>query len=125
MKFTEHKDPRLLSIKSYQAGQVIVNDNTLTQSCFLNQHQLVADWACAHINQLTSELLDTLLTLKPEVILLGTGENQIFPHPKLFAHCAQQGVGLEVMNNAAACRTFNVLTSEERDVVLALIIEQP
>ncbi|HHT00904.1 MAG TPA: hypothetical protein ENK73_08640, partial [Thiomicrospira sp.] len=61
---------------------------------------------------------------KPEVIILGTGETQHFPEPKLFAYCAHKGVGLEVMANDAACRTYNVLTTEDREIVLALIINQ-
>lgn len=122
MKFTEHRDSNVLAVKKYQSGMVVINNQTVESSCYLTQHELHENWGCQDIEQLDESDLDALLTLKPEVILLGTGEKQSFPAPKLFAYCAQQGVGLEVMDNAAASRTFNVLTTEERDVVLALII---
>ena len=123
MKFTEHRDSNIYAVKHYEPGEVKINDQTLKNSCFLNQKELIKDWSCRNINLLSIELLDELLSLKPEVIILGTGEKQIFPEPRLFAYCSQQGVGLEVMNNLAACRTYNVLTTEDREVVLALIMD--
>lgn len=122
MKFTEHRDSNILTVKKYQPGLVKINDFDLDNSCFFNQHQLVDEWHCDHIENLSTKLLDELLKLNPDVIILGTGEQQTFPQPKFFAYCAQKGVGLEVMDNAAACRTYNVLTTEEREVVLALIM---
>jgi len=122
MKFTEHRDSNVYAVKHYQTGEVKINDQLLHESCYLNQKELVKDWGCHKISDLTTEHLDRLLSLKPEVIILGTGETQVFPDPSLFAHCSQHGVGLEAMNNLAACRTYNVLTTEDREVVLALIM---
>ncbi len=122
MKFTEHRDSNILTVQHYSAGLVKINTFKLTESCFLNQKNLVENWPCQDIEQLSTELLDQILELSPDVIILGTGEKQVFPHPKFFAYCAQKGIGLEVMDNAAACRTYNVLTTEEREVVLALIL---
>lgn len=124
MKFTEHRDSNILTVKNYQPGHVTINEFNLQDSCFFNQKNLIDDWACHHITELSKALLDEVMQLNPDVIILGTGESQIFPEPKLFAHCAQKGVGLEVMDNTAACRTYNVLTTEEREVVLALIFEK-
>ncbi|WP_024851135.1 Mth938-like domain-containing protein [Hydrogenovibrio kuenenii] len=122
MKFTEHRDSNILTVKNYQAGSVKVNDKLISHSCYLNQKNLVSDWQCNNLAELNEDRLDELFLMQPEIIILGTGENQQFPHPKYFAYCAQRGIGLEVMDNAAACRTYNVLTTEEREVVLALII---
>lgn len=123
MKFTEHRDSNVLVVKHYEPGLVKINDRELRSSCFLNQQQLVENWPCDHIGRLDTQHLDALFALKPEVIILGTGERQVFPEPRLFAYCAQKGIGLEVMNNPAACRTYNVLTTEDREVVLALIMD--
>ncbi|WP_178862386.1 Mth938-like domain-containing protein [Thiomicrorhabdus cannonii] len=123
MKFTEHRDSNVYVVKHYEPGEVKINDRRLQKSCFLNQKTLVENWPCAHIDALTTDHLDALLALKPEVILLGTGETQVFPAPQLFAYCSAKGVGLEVMHNLAACRTYNVLTTEDREVVLALIMD--
>lgn len=122
MKFTEHRDSNVLAVKHYEPGQVKINQLQITDSCYLNQTQLVENWDCHDIAELTVEHLDELLSLKPEVILLGSGEKQVFPNPQLFAYCSQHGVGLEVMDNLAASRTYNVLTTEDREVVLALIM---
>lgn len=122
MKFTEHRDSNVLAIKKYKLNDVQINDKTLNSSFFLNQTELFPNWKIADITELETGLLTPLLDLKPEVILLGTGEKQVFPKPALFAFCSQQGIGLEVMDNAAACRTYNVLTTEDRNVVLAVIM---
>ena len=122
MKFTEHRDTNMNVVKHYVAGQVKVNDQTYTHSFFLTQKEIEPDWDCTDIDSLNAALIESLLSKQPEVIILGSGEQQRFPDPKWFAHCAQKGVGLEVMANDAACRTYNVLTTEERDVVLALIL---
>lgn len=121
MKFTEHRDSSLLMVYGYRSNEVQINEHRITQSCYLNHKQLFQHWDCHSVESLNELTLQPLLELKPEVILLGTGEKQQFPPPKLFALCAQQGIGLEVMDNAAACRTYNVLTTEEREVVLGLI----
>lgn len=123
MKFTEHRDSNVYAVKHYQPGEVVINDKTLNQSCYLTQNTLQENWQCKRIEDLSTELIDQLLLEKPEVIILGTGEVQTFPEPKLFAYCAEKGVGLEVMANDAACRTYNVLTTEDRDIVLALIMQ--
>lgn len=121
MKFTEHRDSNIKTVKHYEAGKVRINADIYTNSLFLTQTQVFENWAINNIEQLNIEHLEPILQQKPEVIILGTGETQVFPDIKLFAYCLQQGIGLEVMANDAACRTYNILTTEDRDVVLALI----
>lgn len=125
MKFTEHRDSNVYAVKRYEPGLVKINNVTLEQSCYITQTKIEEEWPCLSIHELNEEMLDLLLAEKPEVIILGTGETQTFPEPKLFAYCATKGVGLEVMANDAACRTYNVLTTEDRDIVLALVMEKP
>ena len=122
MKFTEHRDSNVFAVKHYEPNLVKVNRLTFTKSFFITQFSTEGDWPCDHIQNLSLEHLDQILATKSEVIILGTGEQQVFPDPKLFAYCAAKGVGLEVMANDAACRTYNVLTSEDREVALALIL---
>ena len=62
-----------------------------------------------------------LTTLKAEIVLLGTGARQRFPHPRLTAELAKAGIGVEVMDLQAACRTYNILVAEERKVAAALL----
>lgn len=124
MKFTEHRDPTVNMIQHYQPNQVHVNQQTLNNSVIITQQHLLNDWPITHIDQLEQSHLDALLALRPEVLIIGTGEQQHFPPPKWFGYCIEHGVSLEVMSNAAACRTYNVLTTEERIVVLGLILGQ-
>lgn len=124
MKFTEHRDSNLKAVKSYQKGQVRINADEYTDSLFLTQTEVFEKWEITHISQLDESRLQPILDQKPEVIILGTGETQIFPDMSLFAHCRKFGAGLEVMANDAACRTFNILTTEDRPVILALVIEE-
>ncbi len=123
MKFTEHRDSNIFAVKHYEANLVKVNQLTFNKSFFITQFSTESHWPCESIQHLTFEQMDQLLNSNAEVIILGTGEKQVFPDPKFFAHCASKGVGLEVMANDAACRTYNVLTSEDREVLLALILE--
>lgn len=122
MKFTEHRDSNVFAVKHYEANKVKVNQLIFTKSFFITQFSTEGDWPCDNIQNLTLERLDQILATKSEVIILGTGDKQVFPDPTFFAYCASKGVGLEVMANDAACRTYNVLTSEDREVALALIL---
>ena len=99
-----------------------VNDRVLVRSFILSPSTLQEDWAPNDIATLTPEDLAPLLALQPEVILLGTGDRQIFPSTAVLAAGLTRGVGIEVMTNAAAARTFNVLAGESRRVVAGFLI---
>ena len=71
---------------------------------------------------LTESDFAALLGYAPEMVLLGTGERQQFPHPRLLRALAAARIGVEVMDTRAACRTFNILVAEDRRVAAALII---
>jgi uncharacterized protein len=81
-------------------------------------------WQAPAVTELGMEDFSCLSGLELEVVLLGTGKTQIFPPPLLQVEFGRAGVGFEVMNTAAACRTFNILAGEGRKVAAALIIEQ-
>ena len=121
MKFTEHKDRSINSVRRIDDEGIWVNDQCLQGSFFMTQHHLCSDWEVEDLSEFTPAELDRLLALKPDVILLGTGLRQQFLAPELLRRSHAAGVGVEVMDNAAACRTFNVMTTEDRPVVLAVI----
>ena len=110
------------ALRSADGHSARVNDRTLSASFILSPQQLVEDWPVRDSAALTPDDLAPLLALRPEVILLGTGERQVFPPAAVMAACLRQGVGLEVMTNAAAARTFNVLASESRKVVTGFLL---
>lgn len=104
-------------------GEVaLVNDLRLNASFVLAPDTLVERWLVTDARTLSAEQLQPLLALSPEVILLGSGAVQVFPPAATLAACLGRGIGLEVMSNAAAARTFNVLAGEGRRVVAGFIL---
>ena len=105
------------------AGRVTLNERQLTASFFVSPQQLVDSWRPRTVAELTAEDIAPLLALQPALILLGTGTKLCFPAQAVMASALTKGVGFEVMDNAAAARTFSVLASEGRRVVAAFLIE--
>jgi len=82
-------------------------------------------WPVASFEALTTEHFAQIDATAPDVVILGTGRRQQFVHPRLTAALTARRIGVECMDNKAACRTYNILMAEGRKVVLALIIEPP
>lgn len=111
------------SLRAADGRQAKVNDRVLTHSFILAPNQLVEDWPVRSLAELTAGHLNAALELNPALVILGTGEQQVFPPAAVLAACLTRGIGIEVMNNASAARTFNVLAAEDRKVVAAFILE--
>jgi uncharacterized protein len=112
-----------LVIRSFRPGLLRVGDRDIETSVILSTPDLISPWSPPDLSQLSIDHLVTALDQQPELILLGTGISHRFPAPELSMHIMRQGVGLEVMDTAAACRTFNVLNAEGRRVAAALFLE--
>ncbi len=108
-------------ITGYSATQLRVGEQVVTTSAIVTA-QLVLPWAVATFADLTPTALDPALALDIEVLLLATGEQQLWPSAAVFAHAARRRIGLEVMTLSAACRTFNVLVGDRRPVALAALL---
>jgi uncharacterized protein len=113
-------------ITGYGTGEngcyVEINRQRHSASLIVLPEQLILDWPVASFADLTTASFEQILALKPEVVLLGTGEKHQFLHPKISASLAQNSISLECMTTAAACRTYNILMSEGRVVAAMLII---
>jgi uncharacterized protein len=112
------------AIVGYSAGAVRLRDRLVAQSAIITA-SAVRDWPVRSVAELDAGLLEPVLALSVEVVLLATGERQEFPARAVFARAAAAGVGLEVMDLGAACRTYNVLLAEDRPVALAVIFPAP
>ena len=110
------------TIRAVDAEGVLVNERRLTRSFFLSTTELVDDWTPRDIAALTPADLEPLLALKPALVLLGTGARLRFPSADVAAACLTRGIGFEVMDNAAAARTFTVLASEGRPLVAGFLL---
>ena len=106
----------------YGPGYVQVNTARRDKSLVVLPDQELLDWPPARFEDLTAEHMNSLLALRPEIVLLGTGEHQRFPRPEVTRALTQAGIGVEVMAVPAACRTFNILVAEERRVAAALLL---
>jgi len=143
MQITPDVNPTAYTFKSYDVGNVIVfepiskqdaisahengtvpviNSIKLTNSAIISKKKLIDDWAPQNPHLLTLEHFQTILDLKPELVILGTGKNIHFPESRDMLLLQQQGIGVEVMGTAAACRTYNFLISDGRDVACALFM---
>ena len=95
---------------------------TLTRSCVILPDHILRDWPPQRFSDLRAEHFAQLLELKPEIVVLGSGDRLRFPAPALTAQLFEQGIGVEVMDTGAACRTYNILMSEGRRVAAALLM---
>ena len=109
-------------ITGYGAGYVSVNEKSLTHSFILTADALITDWSPKSVDDLDEASLQAVARLAPAIVLLGTGPEQRFPSSSLLAPMLGQGIGIEVMTTAAACRTYNILIAEGRPVAAALLI---
>jgi len=122
MKLTLDADPTINLIRRYSAREIVIGERTLNHPCIVSANALIDQWEFESIQQLKIEELTQILELEPEVILLGTGERQIFPPSEILAWCINRRIALEPMDLGAACRTFNVLAQEDRKVVGAFVV---
>jgi uncharacterized protein len=112
------------AVLGYSAGAVRLRDRLVVQSAIITA-SAVRDWPVRSVAELDVPLLEPLLTLGVEIVLLATGARQEFPARSVLARAAAAGIGLEVMDLGAACRTYNVLLAEDRPVALAVIFPAP
>jgi uncharacterized protein len=92
------------------------------ENILVTPEQIVTGWARAGFDALAPEDFSAIAALAPEVALLGTGNVLRFPHPRLTRGLVEARIGLEIMDTAAACRTFNILAAEGRRVAAAILV---
>lgn len=114
-------------ITAYTEDYIDINRQRYSSSLIVMADAIITDWGASPAATLTFELLterefDKVASLKPEVVLLGTGKNHRFLHPRIYQPLTEQGIALECMATSAACRTYNILMSEGRNVAAMLII---
>jgi len=109
-------------IRAYQPGSIQINDRLLHNSIIIAPEKLIENWKPQKITDLTALDLAIILQWHPNILLIGTGEHLQFPILSTYGDFINQGIGVEIMDTRAACRTYNALTAEKRNVVAALII---
>ena len=113
----------LLTFSSHGPGYVSINGKRHEGSVIVCGNRTETDWAPDGFDGLTPEQFDRLAESGAEIVLFGSGEHQRFPAPALLKSLISKGIGLEVMDTKAACRTYNILVAEGRHVACGVIIE--
>jgi uncharacterized protein len=111
-----------LFVRRADAHTVVIVDRPFAASIILTRDKVIDDWGVADVAAMTPDHAEPIVALNPDVVLLGTGERQRFPSQAVLAAFLQRGVGVEVMDNAAAARTWDILASEGRNVVAAFVL---
>ena len=113
------------SITGYGSGWIALNGEKITTSLVMGSRGERFDWVCQRFSDLTEAHFDQLAALDVELVVFGSGLRLRFPQPAWLAGLANRRIGIETMDTAAACRTYNILAGEGRHVVAALLVETP
>ena len=111
------------AITGYGPGWIAMGAERVAHSLVLDSQGERADWACQHFDDLTAAHFAPLADRRPELVIFGSGNTLRFPKPAWTRPLVEAGIGLESMDTAAACRTYNILAAEGRRVVAALLVE--
>jgi uncharacterized protein len=111
------------TITGYGDGYIEINKIPYSHAVLLSSDGEILEWAVKSFEELSPADFTQMATLKPELIIIGTGKRQRFPKPELLKTLIEAKIGFEVMDSQAACRTYNILVGEGRQVLLALIVE--
>ncbi len=109
-------------IRAYERGEVRIGEQVIRNNCLISPELIDLQWSAQSVDLLSKDDLLPIFALKPEIVILGTGMRQQFPAAIIRAAFLAREIGFEVMDLGAACRTFNVLLSEDRRVVAALLL---
>jgi uncharacterized protein len=121
MQFTEDSSSGINVIRAYGGGELRVNENVYRGAVILSAATVIAAPNIHNLEDLIAVDASRILALEPELVLLGTGPRQVFPAASFGAQFLRSGIGFEVMDTGAACRTFNVLVAEHRQVAALLL----
>ena len=111
------------AITAHGPGFVMVNHTRLDAAAIVMPDRLISPWPVVDPSAIDLADFSVLLELKPELVIFGSGTSFRFPHPRIMAAFSRAQIGFDVMDTPAACRTYNVLMSEGRNVAAALVIQ--
>ncbi|HET9032987.1 MAG TPA: MTH938/NDUFAF3 family protein [Dokdonella sp.] len=122
MELSQDRAEGYFFIRAVREQSVFVIDRELVSSFLIAPDKVVEDWPVRAIGELDPTAVQAIAALEPELVILGSGPEQQFPQQTLLLPFLRQGIGVEVMQNSAAGRTYNLLAGEGRKVVAAFIL---
>ncbi|MEY3950841.1 MAG: hypothetical protein RJB21_600 [Pseudomonadota bacterium] len=124
MKLQPDRQPSLNTVSAYGLNYIEINAQRYAHSIILGPEGPVLEWACSRFEDLKTEHFDLIASQKPAVVIFGSGQKIRFPQAELLKPLIQARIGIETMDLQAACRTYNILMAEGRNVIAALLIEK-
>jgi uncharacterized protein len=112
-------------VRAWEPGRLRIGDKWIEGHVILAADTIITDWSVETLDDVDIATLAPALSMRPEIIVLGTGADIVLPDVALMGALAERAIGLEFMTTPAACRTFNVLLHEQRRVVAALLNPSP
>ncbi len=123
MRLTLDQPANVNLITAVSPGEIRVGEQVIRTSVIIGTRDIIPDWPAASMDRLDATDIAPVLELEPEIVLLGSGRRLVFPPQEIHGQVLARHIGLEVMDTAAACRTFNILAAEGRRVAAALILD--
>ncbi len=123
MKFNLDQPATINVVRAYAPGVLRIGERAFSRSLIVTAATIIEGWRPLSMEELQAADLEPLLELRPEVLLIGSGARQKFPERATLAALYAARIGFEIMDTGAACRTYNVLAAEGRNVAAALIVE--
>ena len=120
MRLVLDSDPQILTVRAYASGEIDIGGQKIHAPCIVSSARLITDWPVSSAAMLDLGALEPLLALRPNVMLIGTEEADVAASGTLRRTLEARGIAFEVMKLGAACRTYNVLAQERREVVAGL-----
>jgi uncharacterized protein len=124
VKLQPDRQPSLNTVSAYGSNYIEINAQRYDQSIILGPEGPVLEWSCSRFEDLKIEDFELIAGQKPAVVIFGSGQKIRFPRPELLKPLIQARIGVETMDLQAACRTYNILMAEGRNVIAALLIEK-
>lgn len=112
-----------ITVRQVERGSIRVGQDQYTEHVVLHRDSVTTGWMADQVGKLEAADFDAILEDGPEIVILGTGWTARMPPRELIFAMARRRVGFEFMDTPAACRTFNILVSEDRDVAAVLLMD--
>ncbi len=109
-------------IISYSNDSFKLKDTLIETNLVISKDRIIDNWSVDSYQNLATQHLDQIILWQPELIIIGSGKIPSFPNTELIAYAALKNIGLEIMDTGAACRSYNLLVDEGRDVVACLFL---
>jgi uncharacterized protein len=113
------------TITAYGPGWIAINNERFEHSMVIDSRGARSAWDCGRFDELGPAHFANLASPGVEMVIFGSGPRLRFPHPSWLRPLMAQRTGVETMDTAAACRTYNILAAEGRHVLAALLVESP